>query len=101
MHDMQERYRKDGLVIIAVNVDADRDAADAFLATQSPNFELIYDPKGDLASKFDLGGLPSSFLIGRDGVIRGRHIGFRDGDAARLEDEIQSLLAEPTQGGDQ
>jgi cytochrome c biogenesis protein CcmG/thiol:disulfide interchange protein DsbE len=95
MSEVQERYRADGLVIIAVNLDKDRDKADRFLARYQLNFELVYDPDGRIAKEFDLGGMPTSYLIGRDGAIRQSHVGFRDGDASRLEDEIKSLLAEP------
>jgi thiol-disulfide isomerase/thioredoxin len=94
MNAMQEKYRDAGLVIIAVNVDRRREAADDFLSRVPASFELVYDPAGKLASEFDLGGMPCSFLVDRRGILRGDHVGFRGDDAQHLEQRIRSLLEE-------
>lgn len=94
MNAMQDKYGDAGLVIIAVNVDRDRERVEDFLSRVPAKFELIYDPAGELATEFDLGGMPCSFLVDRRGVLRGDHVGFREDDAQQLEQWIQSLLKE-------
>jgi hypothetical protein len=38
--------------------------------------------------------MPSGYLIGRDGLIRAVHVGFRKGDEAVLREQIAALIAE-------
>ena len=39
--------------------------------------------------------MPSGYLIGRDGLIREVHVGFRKGDEEALRAQIAALIAEP------
>ena len=41
---------------------------------------------------FGVTGMPTSFLVDRDGVVRMVHMGFRDGDIAGIEAAISALL---------
>jgi cytochrome c biogenesis protein CcmG/thiol:disulfide interchange protein DsbE len=91
---LQRKYGKDGLVVIAVNVDTERALATEFLREVPVGFKVVYDPKGALASQWQLLGMPSSFVIGRDGQVRGKHTGFRSADQAVLESAIVNLLKE-------
>jgi len=47
---MHTRYEKDGLIIIGVNVDQEREDALAFLETYPSRFNIHYDPSDDLAA---------------------------------------------------
>ena len=49
MNSIQEKYRDAGLVIIGVNMDADRSEADKFLQDYPARFQIIYNPSGELA----------------------------------------------------
>ena len=37
-------------------------------------------------------GMPTSFLIGADGVVRAMHVGFREGDREKLEAELAAAV---------
>ncbi len=97
MNHLQQRYQDQGLEVVAVNVDTERGAAQAFLHDYPARFGLIFDPQGDIAESYDLQGMPSSFLIGRDGVLAYKHLGFRKDDPAALEARIKQLLAQPAE----
>jgi thiol-disulfide isomerase/thioredoxin len=96
MSDMQARYGSQGLTIVAVNLDQDHALAAKFLAAYPPGFTVAFDPKGATAERYDVKGMPSSYLIDRAGRIQARHIGFREQDAAALEQEIRALLKSET-----
>jgi thiol-disulfide isomerase/thioredoxin len=91
---LQRKHGAEGFVVIAVNVDTDRALAAGFLKEVPVAFKVAYDPKGELAAKWKLLGMPSSFLIDRSGKPRSAHQGFRPGDEAGREAEIARLLAE-------
>ena len=94
MKKMQDAYGRDGLVIIAVNVDRERAPADAFLLKTSPNFKVIYDPDNKLFEKYQLIGMPTAILFDRKGEIKTRHVGWRAEQRDAYELEIRTLLQE-------
>ena len=90
MNAMQAKYGDRGLVIIGVNVDRDRAAADKFLAEVPANFRIHYDSQAVIAKAFGVEAMPSSYVIGRDGVIVTRHLGFK----VKKQDEYEAILVE-------
>ena len=92
MHQMKETYKDQGLEVLAINLDKDRNLADEFLKGMDVNFVIAFDEAGDTATEYQLRGMPSSYLIGRDGKLYASHIGFREKDKAAMEQAIQELL---------
>jgi peroxiredoxin len=92
MQTLQATYQSQGLEIIAINLDKDRALADAFLEKVTVDFTVAFDPKGDTAKIYQLRGMPTSFLIGRDGKIYATHIGFRETDKLKLKQAVLQLL---------
>jgi 5,10-methylenetetrahydrofolate reductase len=89
---MDKKYRTDGLVIVAVNVDRDHAAALDFLADLNPAFRIVFDPEAALASAHSLEGMPSAFIFDRQGKQATAHVGFRDRDRAQMEKRLRELL---------
>ena len=94
MESLQAEHGKQGLVVVAVNVDADRRLAEEFLAETPVGFRIAFDPAGKLAGQWQLEGMPTTVLIGRDGKTRFRQSGFRKADEAKLQSRIAQLLDE-------
>ena len=93
MNQLQEKYGKDGLEIIAVNIDTKRPDADKFLAQYSSGFTVLFDPKRGVAKTYELKGLPTTFLIDRSGIVISTHLGFQKDRAGELEAHITKALA--------
>lgn len=94
MNAMQKAYGERGLVVIAVNVDTERRDADRFLFAVPAEFQVLYDPAGALAQRYRLAGMPSAFIIDRDGRLVVHHEGFTRDSPRTEEAEIQQLLAQ-------
>jgi len=92
MHKMKANYADQGFEIVAVNLDKDRKLADEFLKAVDVNFKVAFDESGESASRYKLRGMPSSYLIDREGNVYASHIGFRDKDKSELEQAIKDLL---------
>lgn len=92
MNEMMDKYQGVGLEVVAVNLDKDRALAVDFLKKIEARFTIAFDPQGDSARAYQLRGMPSSYLIGRDGKLYATHIGFRDKDKAKMELAIKQLL---------
>jgi thiol-disulfide isomerase/thioredoxin len=92
LNEMHARYGAEGLEIVGINVDTERRDADRFLAQVPARFTLAFDARGDTPERYAAQGMPSSYLIGRDGRIVATHVGFRVEDKGRIEGEIRRAL---------
>jgi len=93
LNEMKSRYAHDGLVIIGVNVDAEHADAERFLRVVPIDFEIVFDPDGEIASRYKLQGMPSSFVFDRTGKLVETHVGFRDAQKADHESALRRLLS--------
>jgi len=92
MNELQHEFGKQGLVIVAVNLDHERSDAEDFLRRLTPDFGISYDPQGLLAERFHVKGMPTSVLIDRNGKVVTQHTGFRLADRGALRDQVRALL---------
>ena len=101
MKELAARYAKNGLTILAVNVDKERKAAQKFLGDINVPFSIVYDSSGTLAELYDLKAMPTSFLYGRDGTLREHHEGFHAKDTLALDSLVWELVHEKKEGDQQ
>jgi cytochrome c biogenesis protein CcmG, thiol:disulfide interchange protein DsbE len=92
MNAMHQKYSKDGLRIVAVNVDKRREDAEKFLKQASAQFEIGFDPEGKTALAYQVKAMPTSMLIDDKGKIVMIHRGFRAEDSEELERKLQQHL---------
>jgi len=94
LNKIHEEYKGDGLVILAVNsTTQDSPAAvDAFIAQFDLKFLVLMDEQGTVARLYELSALPTTFFIGRDGVVHRVVVGGPLAEST-LRTEIESLLA--------
>ena len=94
LNDMQAKYG-DRLVVIGVNVDRERGDAQRFLAQIPAHFRIVYDPAGELATRYDVMGMPSSYVFDDTGKLVDKHIGFRKTLREEREAQLRKLMIEP------
>jgi cytochrome c biogenesis protein CcmG/thiol:disulfide interchange protein DsbE len=92
MNTMQEKYRSQGLEIVAVNLDASTDDAQKFLASNATKFTIAYDNKGQTPKLFGVKGMPTSYILNRDGKIIYQHMGFNDSEKEKMEQKLIEAL---------
>ncbi len=86
-----------GLKVVAISMDDPgfeqkiRDFAKQYDLT----FQILYDPSGKIVNDYQTTGVPETFVIARDGVIRKKVIGASDWNSAGNRALIAELLAEP------
>ena len=80
-------------MIIAVDVDDSKGDMEDFLKKHPVAFVTVQDARQYLGDKVNVSGLPTSFLIGRDGKVAFIHHGFnRTAEPKAYEQEIPALL---------
>ena len=64
------KLKKEGFLVLAVNVKQSPEVALAFTAQLDISFPVPLDPDGKIAKRYGVYGIPTNFLIDREGTIR-------------------------------
>lgn len=96
---VQDRYRDQGLVVLAVNAATQDtpEAARLFIETGGYTFPVLLDIQGEVTRNYRIHSLPTSFFIDTEGIIREVVVGGPMAEAL-LRIRIEGLL-EYKQGG--
>ena len=88
---LQDRYRDQGFVVLGVSLDDSVEPVRDFYRELSMNYPVVMG-EGRVSELYGgILGLPTTFIIGRDGRIYSKHIGATD--VSVFEEEIKALLA--------
>lgn len=90
-----EDYQDQGLVVLAVNTtNQDSEAAAAaFVAEFGLTFPVPLDRSGAVSSRYQLRGLPSTYFVDREGVIRSVVVGGPMSESL-IRTKVQDILQE-------
>jgi len=90
MMALQERYRSRGFQTVGISMDdPEKDLRD-FCREMKVNYPIVMGNQRIAEAFGGVLGLPTAFLIGRDGLIHARHEGVTDFPG--IEREIRALL---------
>jgi len=85
-------HQAEGLVLLAVDTSDQANPAQQFVREQQMPFPVLFDPSGAVQQAFGANGLPSTFLIDRNGTLRFTHTG--QISPAILEQRVTPLLSQ-------
>lgn len=74
--------------LLAVSIDEDTKAATDFATSEKLNFPVLLDPQQRMASAYGVEGIPTMFVIDKDGKITYGHIGYDGVMEYRLENAL-------------
>jgi thiol-disulfide isomerase/thioredoxin len=85
--------RHPNAVVLAVNIDRDRQSADRFLTERlsNPALTLVHDPGGTLMANLGAAGMPALYLIDREGVVRQAESGYDPAQLPTIERALEHL----------
>jgi peroxiredoxin len=96
---LHRELARQGLAVLGINVREEPRVILGFAADLGLTFPLLPDPDGRIQRRYGVIGLPTTFLIGRDGRPFARAIGTREWGSAPARAVIQALLAESVPPG--
>jgi len=80
---LYRQYRKQGLMVYAVNVGQGLDAARAYVSRVKITYPVLLDTDGRTAQAYGVLGLPRTFFIDRKGNIKYKLLGEASGETLR------------------
>ncbi|MBI5665205.1 MAG: TlpA family protein disulfide reductase [Nitrospirae bacterium] len=78
LNKLHKEYKDKGLTILSVATDQSAAKVNEFLKHTPAEFIVLSDSGGTAASLYSVGGLPTSYLINSEGIIKHRVVGFRE-----------------------
>ncbi len=84
------RYADAGLVVLGVNQAETADEVQTFMDERELTFPVVLDPDQSIAISYGLRGLPTTYWIDADGILRAKHIGMLTADL--IDRYVEELL---------
>jgi len=93
MERLYQRFKGQGLVVLAVSVDAEgAEVVTPFVKAHKLTYPIGLDPKMTLAGKYGVRGLPASFFVDKKGNLVALALGPREWDSKAAHALIEFLL---------
>lgn len=93
--ELHREFTGRGLTVLAVNVREKQAIIRKFGKRMGLTYPLLLDPDGAIGKAYGVVGLPSTFLIGRDGRPFALAVGARDWGGPEAKALIEAMLAHP------
>ncbi|MBT8118698.1 MAG: TlpA family protein disulfide reductase [Gammaproteobacteria bacterium] len=96
MERLHQQVGAEGFKVIAINQMEDADQVFAFTGQLEvdPTFEILFDTTSSVSRDYAVRGLPTTYLIDKEGRIRYRAVGGREFDHPEVIKTIEQLMAE-------
>jgi thiol-disulfide isomerase/thioredoxin len=92
LNTIYKELRKKDFLVIAINLDEEKSDAMEFLKEFPVAFPTARDVEGITPDKYGLQGMPTAYLIDREGNVSLVHEGFKKTDSEELNAKIITLL---------
>ena len=96
LEDIYKKYKPMGFTMLAVNVEPDTKAADAWLGklAKPVSFPIAYDVDSKVSKLYKVETMPSTVIVDRKGNVRALHRGYKAGDENFYLTQIRTMLKE-------
>ena len=94
LNKLYDKYRDSGFVLLGVNIDDDAAKATELAGKLGLKFPVLLDTDKTVSRLYDLGSMPATVLIDREGRVRYLHRGYRDGYGSSYDQQIRELVKE-------
>ena len=90
MQSLYNWYQARGVVPCSVDVGESKETAASFVRSQKISYPVFVDPTSSVARQYGVSGIPTTFALNREGIVRFRIIGEIAADG--LEKIVKALL---------
>ena len=86
-----EEWSDKGLVVLAINIGESSSTVEEFRQSYNLSFTVLLDTRQDVAQRYNITGIPTTFFIDKDGIIQDRVIGaFRN--KVQIENRLNKII---------
>jgi peroxiredoxin len=92
LNSLYQDYKDKGLIILSVSTDRKVEKVKQYLKKMPADFMVLSDRKGGAASTYNVIGLPTSYLINSEGIIKHKITGYLDWSDSQSRKLIDGLI---------
>jgi thiol-disulfide isomerase/thioredoxin len=94
MERLYQKFKNEAFMVLAINQWEDPDHVFAYIGqlNTDPTFPILFDRESEVSAAYGVKGLPTTYLLDKEGRVRYRAIGGREFDHPNVEAIIRKLL---------
>lgn len=92
--EIHRTFGSEHVVVVAVNLGEPAPLVHSYVDALGVTFTVLVDPRGEIRREYGVIGVPTTFIIGRDGRAVARAIGPREWAGPRSLELLRTLLNE-------
>jgi peroxiredoxin len=102
LRDFYKQYHKadSDFEILAISIDQNRSDAEKYASAEKLPFPVLLDPESRTADKYAVEGIPTMFVVGKDGKVTYAHTGLDQAMQYRLMAQLGITLPGMEKSGD-
>ena len=91
LQEIYEEWASRDLVILTINIGEGSPTVEAFMQSNNLSFTVLLDTKQDVAQKYNIQYIPTTFFIDKDGIIQDKVIGAFP-NKAQIESRLSKIM---------
>lgn len=92
MEQLHRAFKDQGLVVLAVDIQESPKQVTRFMKSFRLSFSALLDSGGEVMARYNVRGIPTTFLIDRTGRVVGQALGARNWASPEATALMRSLL---------
>ena len=94
VHNVREKFKNRGVVVFSVDQGEDSAKVKSFVESKGLKLHVLLDLDNEVSRSYGVSGIPTLFVIDKQGVVKARVVGFRPDLESALSQFLEQLLAE-------
>lgn len=93
LQQVYDEWQVKGLLLLAINIGESPSEIAEFMQSQELSFPVLLDSEGEIAQKYNIQYIPSTFFIDKDGIIQDMRVGSFQ-SKAEIESSLSKLITQ-------
>jgi len=91
LQQVYEEWSDKGLVMLAIDIQESASTVRQFMESNDLSLPILLDSQADVAQKYNITNIPTTFFIDKDGIIQQKVVGGFPSKAA-IEEELRQIV---------
>jgi len=92
MQEVYERWEDKDFEMVAVNLREDNKTVEKYMEEGGYTFPVLMDKEGQIGGLFGVTGIPTTFMVDKEGRLIARLVGTREWDVPEFEALLEKLV---------
>jgi len=92
--EIHDQFKGQKFVSISIDYRESKSKVKSFAEQYHMDWIVVIDPDGKVFEQYQVTGIPTFFILDKNGVIRFVHVGFSKGVTDKIRQKVQELLAQ-------